>query len=67
MSREWARLAFESEVWGASEPDDRHAENLVLGRWNATVRYGKWQFGWERLDLGEGSPGQAPTDRTAAC
>ncbi len=45
MSREWARLAYESEVWGSSEPDDRHAETLDLGRWTATVRYGKWLFG----------------------
>ncbi len=45
MTREWARLAYESEVWGSAEPDDRHAQTLDLGRWTATVRYGKWQFG----------------------
>ena len=45
MSREWAHLAFTGEVWGSSEPDDRHAEHFDLGRWSASVRYGKWQFG----------------------
>jgi len=45
MSREWARLAYTSDVWGSSEPDDRHAGTFDLGRWQATVRYGKWQFG----------------------
>jgi beta-galactosidase GanA len=45
MSREWARLAFESDVWGVSEPDDHAAQTLSLGRWSAKVEYRLWQFG----------------------
>jgi beta-galactosidase GanA len=46
MAREWARLSFESKVWGAGEADDRKAETLKLGdRWTATLSYGEWQFG----------------------
>lgn len=46
MARLWARLAFEGNVWGAGEADDRKAETLKLGeRWTATLSYGEWQFG----------------------
>ncbi|HWW27826.1 MAG TPA: DUF5597 domain-containing protein [Caulobacter sp.] len=46
MAREWARLSYTSDVWGAGEADDRKAETLKLGdRWTATVSYGEWQFG----------------------
>jgi beta-galactosidase GanA len=45
MMRQWAKLAFENETWGVSEPDDRTAQTLDLGRWTATVSYGQWQFG----------------------
>jgi beta-galactosidase GanA len=45
MARVWARLAFEGPTWGVSEPDQRASQELELGRWHATVEYGKWQFG----------------------
>lgn len=46
MAREWARLSYESKVWGVGEADDRKAETLQLGeRWTATISYGEWQFG----------------------
>jgi len=46
MAREWARLSYEGEVWGAGEADDRKAQTLKLGeRWTATLSYGEWQFG----------------------
>ena len=46
MARQWAKLAFEGNVWGAGEADDRKAETLKLGeRWTASVSYGEWQFG----------------------
>jgi len=46
MAREWARLSYEGEVWGAGEADDRKAQTLTLGdRWTATLSYGEWQFG----------------------
>jgi len=45
LAAQWARLSADSDVWGVSEPDDRHAQTLDLGRWTATVRYGKWFFG----------------------
>lgn len=43
--RVWARLAFESQVWGVSEPDDRSSQTMDLGEWTATVGYRRWQFG----------------------
>jgi beta-galactosidase GanA len=44
--REWAKLSFENNVWGVSEPDDGHAQTLDIGgRWTATVSYGQSQFG----------------------
>jgi beta-galactosidase GanA len=43
--RVWARLAFEGQVWGVSEPDDRASQTLDLGEWTATVGYRRWQFG----------------------
>jgi beta-galactosidase GanA len=45
MAREWARLSFTGKVWGASEPDDRSARKLDLGRWTATLAFNEWQFG----------------------
>ncbi|MGA7710909.1 MAG: DUF5597 domain-containing protein [Rhizomicrobium sp.] len=45
MTREWAKLSFENNVWGAAEPDDHKAQTLNLGRWSAKFSYGQWQFG----------------------
>lgn len=45
MMRAWAKLAFESRVWGTSEPDDRKPSQLDLGRWQARVHYDKGTFG----------------------
>ncbi len=45
IAREWARWALDGEVWGVSEPDDRSAQSLDLGRWTATVTYGMPAFG----------------------
>ncbi|RHW18931.1 beta-galactosidase [Sphingomonas gilva] len=45
MAREWAKLAFEKPVWGASKPDDGAAQAGRLGRWRIRVSYGEWQFG----------------------
>ena len=51
MQREWAKLSFESQVWGVSEPDDHAAQNLDLGpKWNAKVTYRQWQFGMPEWD-----------------
>jgi beta-galactosidase GanA len=45
MAREWAKLSFEGKVWGVAEPDgDTHTQELDLGRWDATVTYGRPQF-----------------------
>ncbi len=50
-SRVWARLSFESQVWGVSEPDDHSAQDLDLGtQWKATVTYRQWQFGMPEWD-----------------
>lgn len=61
MAREWARLSFESEVYGVSEPDDHSAQEIDLGpQWSAKVTYRQWQIGetyWLRKkdDLPKGS------------
>ncbi|MBB6094860.1 beta-galactosidase GanA [Povalibacter uvarum] len=45
FSRTWAKLSFESEVWGAAQPDDSSDRKLDLGRWGAVVSWNEWQFG----------------------
>jgi beta-galactosidase GanA len=45
MFREWAKLSFESNVWGVAEPDDRKTQIIDLGRWSVKVEYQLWQFG----------------------
>ena len=61
MAREWARLSFESEVYGVSEPDDHRSQDIDLGpEWAAKVSYRQWQMGetyWLRKkdDLPKGS------------
>jgi beta-galactosidase GanA len=45
LTREWAKLAFESDVWGVSEPDDHAAQSIAMGPWTAKVEYRQWQFG----------------------
>lgn len=45
LARTWAKLAFEGQVWGASEPDDRKPADLDLGDWRARVHYDKGTFG----------------------
>jgi beta-galactosidase GanA len=56
MAREWAKLSFENDVWGVSEPDDHKAQTLDLGPWNATVSYRMWQFGLEAFYKGYDRP-----------
>lgn len=61
MAREWAKLSFESEVYGVSEPDDHKPQDIDLGPdWSAKVSYRQWQMGesyWlkKRDDLPKGS------------
>lgn len=51
MDREWAKLSFESQVWGVSEPDDHEAQSLDLGaQWSAKVTYRQWEFGLPEWD-----------------
>lgn len=51
MQRVWAKLAFESHVWGVSEPDDHAEQGLDLGpKWKAKVQYRQWQFGMPEWD-----------------
>jgi beta-galactosidase GanA len=50
MSRAWAKLAYEGEVWGVSEPDDHKAQEIALGRWKVKVEYQMWQFGLKEWD-----------------
>lgn len=48
MMRPWAKLSFENETWGVAEPDNHAEQTIDLGRWKATVSYGKWQFGEDK-------------------
>jgi beta-galactosidase GanA len=41
-----AQLSFEGKVHGVAEPPDVHEQTLNLGRWTATVSYGRPQFGF---------------------
>jgi beta-galactosidase GanA len=48
LERVWPRLALSGRTWGASEPtseDAHHGQSLDLGRWRATISYGRPQFG----------------------
>jgi beta-galactosidase GanA len=55
MDREWARLNFESNVWGVSEPDDHKTQTIDLGgRWTAKIEYQQWQFGFADWDINKG-------------
>jgi len=45
ISRVWARLSFEKQVWGAAQPDDSEPRTFDLGRWTATLSWNEWQFG----------------------
>ncbi|MGZ3298989.1 MAG: DUF5597 domain-containing protein, partial [Asticcacaulis sp.] len=51
MQRVWARLSYESQVWGVSEPDDHSAQMIDLGpNWSAKVQYRQWTFGMPEWD-----------------
>lgn len=56
MQREWAKLAFSGKTWGAAEPVDpaaKHEQVLDLGKYKATVSFGRYQFG---TDPATGNP-----------
>ncbi len=50
MARTWARLSYEGQVWGVSEPDDHSSQTIDLGQFKATVSYRQWQFGEPEWD-----------------
>lgn len=51
MQRVWAKLSFESQVWGVSEPDDHATQTLDLGpNWSAKVQYRLFTFGLPEWD-----------------
>jgi len=57
MAREWAKISFENNVWGTSEPDDQRPQTIALGRWTATISYGQWQLSEMHVGFkGEGKP-----------
>jgi beta-galactosidase GanA len=47
MDRELADLGLKGKLHGAAEPVDSHEQTLALGRWKATVSYGRPEFGTE--------------------
>ena len=63
MSREWAKLSYESNVWGVSEPDDHKAQTMNLGSWTAKVEYHQWQFGLESFHMTTKDDIPAGTDK----
>ncbi|WP_255494652.1 DUF5597 domain-containing protein [Luteibacter sp. Sphag1AF] len=40
-----ADLSWQGKLWGASEPEETHTQDLDLGEWSARVGYGQPQFG----------------------
>lgn len=40
-----AKANYEGRVWGASEPEQAHTQQLALGDWTAQIGYGLPQFG----------------------
>lgn len=44
-ARDWAKIAFEHPVWGASKPDDGKPLSTTMGDWTVTASFGQWQFG----------------------
>ncbi|MBN2368995.1 MAG: DUF5597 domain-containing protein [Vicinamibacteria bacterium] len=59
MAREWARLAVTGEVWGTARPEDGASQTLDLGKWEASVEYGQWQFGMPEWFPNADKPAQA--------
>lgn len=58
MASVWARLAATGRVWGVAEPTDpaaKFTQTLDLGRYKATVTYGRPQFGGDPPQ-GNGEP-----------
>jgi beta-galactosidase GanA len=60
MMRELAALNFSGKMWGASEPNETHVQQLILGaensaRWQVEVSYGAGMFG-ERGAQGNPTP-----------
>ena len=45
IARDWARLALDHPTLGVARPADGSDQNVVLGRWKITAKYGRWQFG----------------------
>ncbi len=60
FAREWARLAFEGQVWGVARPDDSAPQTLDLGGWTARVEYDLIQFG-QRDWKGHGQTTRPPS------
>lgn len=59
MMRDWAKLAYESKVYGVAEPDDHSAQTIALGKWQAKIEYQMWEFGasdWTWLKAQSGIP-----------
>lgn len=55
--RVWAKAAADGKVWGVSEPDDRSAQAIDLGRaWTAKVHYRLWQFGMPEWKMDGAAP-----------
>lgn len=40
-----AKASYEGKVWGVSEPEETHAQQLDLGDWQVQVGYGQPMFG----------------------
>lgn len=50
LARVWPRLALNGRTWGVAEPDDpaaSHEQVVDLGRWRASVTFGRPQFGFD--------------------
>lgn len=63
MQREWAKLAFESDVWGVAEPDNHTAQTIALGRWTAKIEYRQWEFGLAEWGMAKDLPAGSDNPR----
>jgi beta-galactosidase GanA len=45
VNRDWARIVASSPTWGTARGNDASDQARVMGRWQITAQYGRWNFG----------------------
>ncbi len=52
-ARDWARIAMDRPTWGTARGSDGADQQQVMGRWQVSAQYARWQFGeddWTFID-----------------